>query len=106
MLCSPNGGQPDPIIFSAPLARKKRQPEEEIPMKPGQDESAWAKEIKKKVDEEMVKKEIETVLYWKGEMEKILAKRPESLATFQIEIQNFLQRMQNRARVLKGSLQK
>jgi len=75
-------------------------------MKPGLDESAWAKEMKKKVDEELAKKEIETVLYWKGEVEKILAKRPESLATFQIEIQSFLQRMQNRVRVLKSSLQK
>ena len=75
-------------------------------MRPGLDESAWAKEMKKKVDEEMAKKEIETVLYWRGEMEKILAKRPESLATFQIEIQNFLQRMQNRVRTLKSSFQK
>lgn len=75
-------------------------------MRPELDELAWAKEMKKKVDEEMAKKEIETVLYWKGEMEKILTKRPESLATFQIEIQNFLQRMQNRLRVLKSSLQK
>lgn len=75
-------------------------------MKTGLDESAWAKEMKKKVDEEMTKKEIEIVLYWKGEMEKILARRPESLATLQIEIQSFLQRMQNRVRVLKSSLQK
>ena len=75
-------------------------------MKLGLDESAWAKEMKKKVEEEMTKKEIEAVLYWKGEMERILAKRPESLATFQIEIQNLLQRMNNRIRVLKGSLQK
>ncbi len=75
-------------------------------MRPALDESAWAKEMKKKVDEEMAKKEIEAVLYWKGEMEKILAKRPESLATLQIETQNFLQRMQNRVRVLKSSLQK
>jgi len=75
-------------------------------MRPALDESAWAKEMKKKVDQEMAKKEMETVLYWKGEMEKILAKRPESLATLQIETQNFLQRMQNRVRVLKSSLQK
>lgn len=75
-------------------------------MRPGLDESAWAKEMKKKVDEEMAKKEIETVLYWRGEMEKVLAKRPESLATLQIEIQNFLQRMQNRVRALKSSLPK
>jgi len=75
-------------------------------MKPGLDEATWAKEMKKRVDEEMAKTEIEAVLYWKGEIEKILARRPESLATFQIEIQNLLQRMQNRARVLKSTLQK
>jgi len=75
-------------------------------MKPGLDEATWAKEMKKRVDEEMTKKEMEAVLYWKGEMEKVLARRPESLATFQIEIQNLLQRMQNRVRVLKSTLRK
>jgi hypothetical protein len=75
-------------------------------MKTGLDELTWAKEMKKKVEEEMAKKEIEAASYWKGEIERILAKRPESLATFQIEIQNLLQRMNNRIRVLKGSLQK
>jgi len=75
-------------------------------MKTGLDELTWAKEMKKKVEEEMTKKEIEASSYWKGEIERILAKRPESLATFQIEIQNLLQRMNNRIRVLKGSLQK
>ena len=60
--------------------------------------------MKKKVEEEMLKKEIDTLLYWKGELEKLVAKRPESLATFQIEIQNFIQRMQNRIRVIKSAL--
>jgi len=64
----------------------------------------WIKGMKKKVEEEMLKKEIDTLLYWKGELEKLVAKRPESLATFQIEIQNFIQRMQNRIRVIKSSL--
>jgi hypothetical protein len=75
-------------------------------MKTGLDDSAWAKEMKKKVEEEMIKKEIEATSYWKGEAERILAKRPESLATLQIEIQNLVQRMNNRVRVLKNSLQK
>jgi hypothetical protein len=75
-------------------------------MKPGLDESAWAQEMRKKVEEEMTKKEIEAVLYWKGEVDRILAKRPESLAAFQVEVQNLLQRMNNRIRVLKDSLQK
>ena len=75
-------------------------------MKPEGDETAWVKGLRKKVEEEMAKKEIETLLYWKAEVEKILARRPESLGTFQLEIQNFIQRMQNRIKVLKNSLQK
>lgn len=72
-------------------------------MKPEADETAWLKGMRKKIEEEMAKKEIEAILYWKGEMEKILAKRPESLGTLQIEMQNFIRRMQNRIKVLKNS---
>jgi len=68
------------------------------------DEGAWLSKMKKKVEEEMTKKEIEMILYWKGEIEKILAKRHEGLGTLQIEMQQFLQRMQNRIKVLKQSL--
>ena len=68
------------------------------------DDAAFMRGIKKKVEEEMTKKELETILYWKGEIEKILAKRPESLGTFQMELQNFIQRMQNRIKVLKISI--
>jgi hypothetical protein len=75
-------------------------------MKPEGDETAWVKGMRKKVEDEMAKKEIETLLYWKGEAEKILARRPESLGTFQFDIQNYTQRMQNRIKVLKDSLQK
>ena len=75
-------------------------------MKPEKEDVEWIKGMKKRIEEEMSKKEIDTILYWKGEMEKLLAKRPESLATFQIEIQNFVQRMQNRIKVLKNALPK
>jgi hypothetical protein len=75
-------------------------------VKPEADETAWLKGMRKKIEEEMAKKEIEAILYWKGEMEKILAKRPESLGSLQIEMQNFIQRMQNRIKVLKNSLPK
>ncbi|MCX5909730.1 MAG: hypothetical protein NTY64_21785 [Deltaproteobacteria bacterium] len=68
------------------------------------DEKVWIKAMRKKMEEEMAKKEIEILLFWKGELDKIQAKRPESLATFQIEIQKFIQRMQNRLRVLKSCL--
>jgi len=75
-------------------------------VRPEGNDVAWAKEMKKRVGDEIAKKEIEALLYWKGELEKVLARRPESLGTFQIEIQNFVQRMQNRIKVLKDSLEK
>jgi len=77
---------------------------EESFMKPEIAETAWVKEMKKKVEVEMARREMETIHYWKGEVEKILGKRPESLAAFQIEVRNLLQRMQNRIGVLKSSL--
>ncbi len=68
------------------------------------EETAWLNKMKKKVEEEMTKKEIEMISYWKGEIEKILAKKHEGLGTLQLEMQQFLQRMQNRVRILKQSL--
>ena len=73
-------------------------------MNPEADETAWLKKMRKKIEEEMANKEIEVILYWKNEMERILARRHESLGTLQIETQNFVQRMQNRIRILKNSL--
>ena len=73
-------------------------------MNPEANEIAWLKKMRKKIEEEMANKEIEVILYWKGEMERILARRHESLGTLQIETQNFVQRMQNRIRILKNSL--
>lgn len=68
------------------------------------EETVWLNKMKKKVEEEMTKKEIEMISYWKGEIEKILAKKHEGLGSLQLEMQQFLQRMQNRVRVLKQSL--
>jgi len=47
---------------------------------------------------------MEAVFYWKGELEKVLSKRPESLGTLQIEVHNLIQRMQNRIKVLKSTV--
>lgn len=69
------------------------------------EETGWLRGMRKKIEEEMAKKEIESILYWKGELEKILGRRAESLGTFQVEMQNFVQRMQNRIKMLKNSLQ-
>jgi hypothetical protein len=63
---------------------------------------ASRQEIQKKIEEEMAKREADSVLYWKGEIEKILNKRNQSLGGLQLEIQNLAQRMQNRIKILKG----
>ncbi|MGB9700150.1 MAG: hypothetical protein ACPL5I_12285 [Thermodesulfobacteriota bacterium] len=68
--------------------------------------AVFVKELKRKVEEEMNKKEMETILYWKQELEKVLAKRHESMGALQADIQSFLQRMQNRVKVLKSNLAK
>ena len=75
-------------------------------MRPEGDETTWVKGMRKKIEEELAKKEIEALLYWKGELEKVLGRRPESLGTFQLEIQNFIQRMQNRIKILKNSFER
>jgi len=68
------------------------------------EDSAWLNKMKKKVEEEMARKEAEVISYWKGEIEKVLAKKHESLGALQLEMQQFLQRMQNRIKVLRQSL--
>lgn len=67
-------------------------------------DTAWVKGMKRKVEEELARKELEVVAYWKGEVEKILFKRPESLASFHTETQNLVRRMENRIKILKQSL--
>jgi hypothetical protein len=63
---------------------------------------ASRQEMQKKIEEEMAKREADSVLYWKGEVEKILNKRSQSLGGLQLEIQNLAQRMQNRIKILKS----
>ncbi len=68
--------------------------------------AAFIQELKRRVDEEINKKEMETILYWKQELEKILGRRHESMGALQMDMQSFLQRMQNRVKVLKSNLPK
>jgi hypothetical protein len=72
----------------------------------GANEIGQWKEIRKKVEEEMIRKEVDCLAYWKGELEKVLAKKYDGFASFQIDVQNFIQRLQNRIKVLKSSLPK
>ncbi|WP_022853850.1 hypothetical protein [Thermodesulfatator atlanticus] len=58
-------------------------------------------QLKKKVQEELVKKEIESLEYWLLELQKVYAKKHQSLPEFKADIKNFMERMKNRIQTLK-----
>lgn len=68
------------------------------------DEKAFIAEFKKKVEKEMVEQELNILQFWKGEVEKLSQKRAESLGSLQIDLKTFIQRMENRIKILKTSV--
>jgi hypothetical protein len=58
------------------------------------------RELKKKLEVEMNKKEIEIVEYWKNEVESLYRKKYENLSSVQIDMRNLIDRMKNRAMIL------
>ena len=58
------------------------------------------REMKKKIDIEMDKKEIEVVEHWKKELEVIYRKRYENLSSLQVDIKGLMDRMANRTAML------
>ena len=59
------------------------------------------RELRKKLDVEMNKKEIEIVEHWKQELESVYRKKYDSLAAVQIEMKRVIERMANRMSILK-----
>lgn len=58
------------------------------------------REMKKKFELEMNKKEIEIVEHWKKELDVIYRKRYENLSSLQVDIKGLMGRMANRASIL------
>jgi len=54
------------------------------------------RDLRKKFDIEMDKREAEVVEHWKNELELIYKKRYENLSSMQIDIKNLMNRMNNR----------
>jgi len=65
------------------------------------DEKTFIAEFKKKVEKELAERELKEVEFWKTELEKISKKKVESLASLQLELKDFIHRMENRIRSLK-----
>ncbi len=58
-------------------------------------------QIKKKVQEELVKKEMESLEYWLGELQKVYSRGHQSLPELKSDLRQFMDRMKNRIQTLK-----
>jgi hypothetical protein len=63
----------------------------------------FIEQMQKKVEQQLGHREIETVDYWKEEVEKLLRKKPDSLNSLLQEMQQLHGRMENRLAMLKRS---
>jgi len=59
------------------------------------------RELKKRFELEMNKKEVEIIEHWRLELEEIYKKRYESLSSLQLDIKRTIEHMDNRITLLK-----
>ena len=65
------------------------------------DDKALMKEIQNRFEKKMRESEIESVEYWKSQVDRILAMKPEGVAPLQLQIRKISEMMANRINVLK-----
>jgi hypothetical protein len=68
------------------------------------DEKALMKEIQLRFEKKMKEVEIENVEFWKGQVDRILAMKPEGVAPLQIQIKKLSDMMANRISMLKKGI--
>lgn len=66
-------------------------------------DKAFVEQMQKKVEQQLGQREIDTLMFWKDEVEKLLRKKPESLTALLQEVQQLHSRMENRLSMLKRS---
>jgi hypothetical protein len=60
------------------------------------------RQMNQRVQEELIKKEMEVVQYWLGEIQRLTEKRHQDLSGLQIDLKALVQKIQNRLRMLKN----
>jgi hypothetical protein len=58
------------------------------------------RELKRKFEVEMNKREAEVIEHWRIELEVIYRKRYENLSSLQVDMKNLMERMNNRVSIL------
>ena len=61
------------------------------------------KQINQRIQEELLKKEIEVVQHGLTELERLIEKRHQDIASLQVDIKGLAQKFQNRLKILKTS---
>jgi hypothetical protein len=66
-------------------------------------DKAFIEQMQKKVEQQLGQREIDTLIFWKDEVEKLLRKKPDSMTSLLQEMQQLHSRMENRLSMLKRS---
>lgn len=64
-------------------------------------DQALIKQINQRIQEELQKKEIEIVQYGLSELERIVGKKHQDIASLQTDLKSLVQKYQNRLKILK-----
>ena len=65
------------------------------------DQSALVKQFQSQFEKKVKEKEISCVEYWKEQLDKVLALKPEGIAALQLQIKRITTMMENRISTLK-----
>lgn len=63
--------------------------------------NVFIKEFQERYEKKMREKEIEMLEHWKSQLDKIIAMRPESIASLQTQLAKTAEMMANRLKILK-----
>lgn len=63
--------------------------------------NVFIKEFQERYEKKMREKEIEILEHWKSQLDRIIAMRPESIASLQTQVAKTAEMMANRLKILK-----
>lgn len=64
-------------------------------------QAALLKEIQTRLDRKLKESEIDILEYWKEQMDRVAAMKPEGIAALQMQVKRISEMMGNRIRILK-----
>ena len=66
-----------------------------------EDRAAFLKEMQTRFDKKLRESEISVIEHWKEQLDRILAMKPEGVASLQLQIRKTSEMMANRIKILK-----